>query len=97
MYTNLKTIVNNEGFLALYKGLSATYIGMIHPLIFFPLYEKTKIYMLDNYESKQAKKLSALNIFLCSTFSKTIASMASYPYELFRSRLYYERSSIWLH
>ena len=87
MWMNIKYIVNKEGYSALYKGLSASYIGVIHPLIFFPLYEKSKIYCLSNYEPKGTKKLSALSIFMCSTFSKTLASIASYPHELLRARL----------
>jgi len=87
MYSNVKYIVNKEGFGAMYKGLSASYIGVIHPIIFFPLYEKSKIYLLQNREPPGNKKLSAINIFICSTISKTLASLGSYPHELLRARL----------
>ena len=94
MYSNLKHIVNKEGFFALYKGLSASYMGVIHPLVFFPLYEKGKIHMLTNFEPEGTEKLSAKNIFVCSTISKTIASLASYPHEVLRARLHFEREKI---
>lgn len=87
MYSNMKYIVNKEGISALYKGISASYIGIIHPLVFFPIYEKSKIYFLKNYEPDGAEKLSAKNIFITSSISKTAASFASYPHEFLRARL----------
>ena len=40
-------IQQREGVKALYQGLSASMIGVLHPLIYFPLYEKSKIYFLN--------------------------------------------------
>ena len=87
IYSNVKYIINKEGVGALYKGISASYIGIIHPLVFFPVYEKSKIYFLNNYEQKGTEKLSAKYIFIASTLSKTLASVASYPHEILRARL----------
>ena len=50
IYRNIYTLAKSEGFLALYKGLSATMMGIIHPIIFFPVYEKMKIYFKNNYD-----------------------------------------------
>lgn len=54
IFKNIGNIYTHEGFFALYKGLPATAIGIIHPLVFFPLYEKLKIYFKDNLEAKEA-------------------------------------------
>lgn len=93
----MRSIVNNEGFFALYKGFSASMFGIIHPLVFFPLYEKLKIYLLKNHEPPGTEKLSNPNILLCSSISKTLASTISYPHEIFRARMYYERKEVYLY
>lgn len=89
---NLNGIVKNEGFFALYKGLSATMIGIIHPIIFFPLYEKLKIFFKDNYECTDAKKLSPKYIVLSTIIAKVTASLVSYPHEVLRSRLQFNQN-----
>ena len=75
-----------EGFRALYKGFSATMIGIIHPIIFFPLYEKLKIHLKENYD-KDSEHLSTRYIVLATVFAKLISSAVSYPHEVLRSRL----------
>jgi solute carrier family 25 folate transporter 32 len=40
----MKEISKKEGLLALYRGAPASMIGVLHPLVFFPSYEKLKIY-----------------------------------------------------
>jgi hypothetical protein len=42
---NIMQIVENEGFFALWKGISASFLGLLHPVVFFPLYEKSKLTM----------------------------------------------------
>lgn len=39
-----RSIIKNEGFLALWTGLAASYLGIFHVMIYFPLYEKSKIF-----------------------------------------------------
>lgn len=48
MFRAMIMIAQNEGVMALYQGLAASAIGVLHPLIYFPLYEKSKIYFLNN-------------------------------------------------
>lgn len=38
----MRAIVKEEGFLALYKGLGASVIGLSHVAIYFPIYENLK-------------------------------------------------------
>ena len=48
MFKAMYIIVQREGIVSLYQGLTASMIGVLHPLIYFPLYEKSKIYFHKN-------------------------------------------------
>lgn len=93
---NLYQITRNEGILALTNGISASLIGLLHPLVFFPMYEKLKIYFRESnpdlYTSKD-DKLANKHILMASIVSKVSASIVSYPHEVLRSRLQYEHST----
>ena len=89
LYINMKDIADKEGFLSLYRGLPASCIGLLHPLVFFPIYEKQKIYYKKHFEP-DADKLSTTFILASSVTSKFIASAVSYPHEVLRARKYYE-------
>jgi len=93
LYINMRDIANKEGFLALYKGVPASCFGLLHPLVFFPIYEKQKIYYKKNFEP-DAEKLSTIYILASSVTSKFIASAISYPHEVLRARKYYEIKEI---
>ena len=75
-------IVKEEGFGALFKGLSASMIGLTHVVIYFPLYEQTKEYLKRR---NKTERLSDWDIFVATTFSKTVTSCLSYPHEVIRS------------
>ena len=60
---------------------------MIHPLVFFPMYEMMKIYLMKNWEEQGATKLSSKYIALATMVSKFTASATSYPHEVLRSRI----------
>jgi len=62
----------------------------MHPIVFFPLYEKMKIFFKNNYEDPNSTKLSNKYILLSTMISKIIASFSCYPHELLRARLQYE-------
>ena len=66
-------------------------IGVIHPLVFFPIYESTKFYLKNNFEEPGAEKLSTQNLLFSSIVSKVIACSISYPHEVLRSRMMYEK------
>ena len=68
-------------------------MGVIHPLIFFPIYEQTKIYFKNNFEDPKAEILSPQYLIGSSVFAKLIASTIAYPHEVVRARMQYEKSS----
>jgi hypothetical protein len=87
LFRIMRDIARNEGFFALYKGMWASLLGMVHPLVYFPMYEIMKLYMLENHEKKGATKLSSSYVALSAIVCKFTASAASYPHEVLRSRI----------
>lgn len=94
----LKYVIKNEGFLSLYKGLSASYLGGIESTIQWVLYERMKSFI--QIRSEKMKKENGggdvslkQQIFEWSARSgaagaaKFIASLITYPHEVVRTRL----------
>jgi len=78
-------IQQNEGIRALYQGLSASLVGVLHPIIYFPLYEKSKIYCKNNFEPEK-KTLSHRYVLLTAVTCKALTSLLTYPHEVIRAR-----------
>ncbi|CAG8441703.1 3128_t:CDS:2 [Ambispora leptoticha] len=72
-----------EGMRGFYKGLGPSLMGVSHVAVQFPLYEKMKVWL----KSPDHEHLSNLSILYASSASKMIASMATYPHEVVRTRL----------
>ena len=87
LFRIMADISKKEGFLALYKGIWASMIGIIHPLVYFPMYEIMKIKLLEKFEEPGATKLSSKFVALNAIVCKAVASAASYPHEVLRSRI----------
>ena len=85
---SLRRIYTFEGFGALYKGLLASYIGILHPTILYPLYEgvkrQIKIYKGDT---------NHFDHFGASMVAKSIATVLTYPHVILRTRLMDSRDS----
>ena len=79
-----KMIYKEEGLLSFYKGLGASFLGLAHVAIQFPLYEYLKTLARGVRESEQE---SFVDLFCASVFSKLFASAFTYPHEILRSRL----------
>lgn len=71
--------------MALYQGLSASMIGVLHPLIYFPLYEKSKIYFHKNFQDER-KPLELKYVFVSAITCKALTSLLTYPHEVVRAR-----------
>ena len=60
-------------------------IGVLHPLIYFPLYEKSKIYFLHNWQQK-GDQLESRYVFVSAITCKAFTSLITYPHEVVRAR-----------
>lgn len=86
----LKT-VTKEGPLALYRGLGASYFGLVETVIQFSIYENMKY----GFASKLDFNLSSgVMLFALSAFSKLVASTLTYPHEVIRTRLREQRDVV---
>lgn len=83
VWSGLRRIVADEGFPALYKGLSPTLLGLGHVAIQFPCYEHLKRRLSNNRE----EDLRPVHILVASSVSKIVASAAFYHHEVVRVRM----------
>lgn len=82
-------IYKTEGVMSFYKGLAASFLGLGHAAIQFPLYEFLKKYTRDIHGGQE----TAYDIVSSSIASKLVASSFTYPHELLRSRLQDSRNT----
>ena len=86
-------IYRNEGITAFYKGLTASFLGLSHVAIQFPMYEYLKEEM-SLYRSKYGETrqhILMLDIVFTSLAAKLVASLITYPHEVLRARLQDDR------
>ncbi|KAL4529421.1 hypothetical protein Ndes2526A_g04210 [Nannochloris sp. 'desiccata'] len=82
-------IAKEEGIAGLYSGLGPSFLGVMHVVIQFPLYEEIKRRMSNkNGNEGDHHKLSMAELVLASAGSKMVASTATYPHEVVRSRMH---------
>lgn len=82
----LKTIYKTEGVRGMYKGFTASLVGLIHAGIQFPTYELIKSYC-HSMNCDHNENLATWQIIMASATSKMIASSVWYPHEVIRTRL----------
>jgi adenine nucleotide transporter 17 len=80
----IKTIVNKEGVLALWKGTCMGFILISNPMINFVIYEKFKRMIFDDDNSYP----HMITIFAISIVSKFVATIVTYPLITFRTKAY---------
>ncbi|BEJ15383.1 hypothetical protein CspHIS471_0411500 [Cutaneotrichosporon sp. HIS471] len=81
------SIYKTEGLRAFYKGLVPSLFGVTHVAVQFGLYEKSK-----TWASRDGRQLTPTAILGCSSVSKMIASLATYPHEVLRTRIQVQRN-----
>lgn len=85
----IKHILRNEGVLGMYKGLSASYLGVSEGVIQWTLYEqlkkavKTGTSRLDSHGGS----LEWAGMLGAAGGAKMVASLITYPHEVIRTRL----------
>ncbi|KAK3392193.1 mitochondrial carrier domain-containing protein [Sordaria brevicollis] len=93
-----RKMYTTEGILSFYSGLTPALLGLTHVAVQFPAYEflKTKFtgQGMGGAASDQNGKQSFLGTFAASVLSKILASSATYPHEVIRTRLQTQRKPI---
>lgn len=79
----INKLYREKGIIGFYKGISASYFGIIETAIYFSIYEKLK--KISNEEFSSSFKF--LGYFGSAGFSKSLASCLCYPHEVARTRL----------
>lgn len=79
----IRTIYKTEGLVSFYRGLVPSLMGVSHIALQFPLYEQLKVYNRPS----DGSEIAASTILFCSSASKMVASIATYPHEVLRTRL----------
>ncbi|KAF8329380.1 mitochondrial carrier [Cantharellus anzutake] len=87
-----KNIIRNEGFRGLYRGLSASYLGVTEGTIQWVLYERLKkLSGGDGAQKSNGEKSSLFQQWLgmmgSAGTAKMAASLITYPHEVIRTRL----------
>lgn len=86
----LLTIVREEGFGGLYKGLVPSLLGVGHVAVQFPLYEHIIYRQTGGDDSKK----TAQGVGVASAVSKLVASAFFYPHEVLRTRFQVDRRAL---
>ena len=88
-------MMKNDGFMCFFKGLAASLFLSINPIIQFSVYELLKRKMsifMRKYEIScfllELKKGEVIRYFLLAGFSKLIATIFTYPYQVIRTNMH---------
>ncbi|CAM9138562.1 unnamed protein product [Phaeothamnion confervicola] len=91
MLQTFRTICRDEGVLSLYRGLTASFLGLTHVAIQIPVYEKLKAVARQRRGGCGPDDDRASDLVAASALSKLTGSVASYPHEVLRARMQDER------
>ncbi len=75
-------MIQNEGLMALWKGLSSSLILVSNPIIQFVIYEQLKKIIAVDKDSR----LYDLIIFIIGAISKMISTLFTYPLTVIRTK-----------
>jgi len=92
-----RKMYKTEGFLSFYSGLTPALLGLTHVAVQFPAYEylKTKFTGQGMGMSAEGDDSSHLfGVLSASVLSKIMASSATYPHEVIRTRLQTQQRSM---
>jgi len=80
-----KSVVREEGFLGLYRGLGASLLASSQAMIQFPLYEMLKKVMIG--DNKDNIRYATMSYLASSAIAASLSCMVTYPAEVIRARL----------
>lgn len=92
----IKKVLKTEGLPGMYRGLSASYLGVVESSLQWVLYERMKAFILKREKARIDRGLgsSGFDKFLdwsatsgAAGLAKLVASLITYPHEVVRTRL----------
>ncbi|KKZ63381.1 hypothetical protein EMCG_02312 [[Emmonsia] crescens] len=91
----IRQVVRQEGFKGLYRGLGASYLGVVETTLHLALYEQMKIAMRrkettsDSLKGRSASSRATDGIGMAGAagLAKLLAVLIAYPHEVVRTRL----------
>lgn len=83
----VKNIYGKHNMRGFYKGLIPALILVSNPAIQFMSYEHMMHLLLKRTSLRSSKQLSALQLFMMGALAKALATLATYPYQVLKSRL----------
>lgn len=91
-----RKMYTTEGILSFYSGLTPALLGLTHVAVQFPAYEYLKTRFTGSSMGAtpvegQAQKSPWVGVLSASILSKILASSATYPHEVIRTRLQTQR------
>jgi len=92
--------LENEGFRGLYRGLGASYLGLVETVLQFTFYEEMKNKYTEykqkneHREGAEHPSLSPKEYLAISSTAKLFASVSTYPHEVIRTRLREQKSEV---
>lgn len=92
-----RKMYTTEGFLSFYSGLTPALLGLTHVAVQFPAYEYLKTKFTGQGMGQQVvgdEKSHWFGVLSASVLSKVIATSATYPHEVIRTRLQTQQRSM---
>jgi solute carrier family 25 folate transporter 32 len=91
-----RKMYTSEGIASFYSGLTPALLGLSHVAVQFPTYEflKKKFTGQGMGEAPSEQKSQWLGVLSASILSKVLASSATYPHEVIRTRLQTQRRPV---
>lgn len=83
----VKTVIREEGFLGLYKGLAASYIGVGESTLQWVIYEKLKRRIDARSPDAAPSSSKWVDYFAAAAGAKLVAAVIAYPHEVLRTRM----------
>lgn len=85
MIETTKSLYSTHGPSVFWRGLTASFLGLSHVAIQFPVYEKMKVWLPTVLHPERGEE-EPVDWLLASAASKVTACLLTYPHEVIRSR-----------
>lgn len=89
-----RKMYTSEGLASFYSGLTPALLGLTHVAVQFPTYEYLKTRFTGQGMGEGAGEAHWFGILSASVLSKILASSATYPHEVIRTRLQTQRRPV---